>query len=264
MGDYLETGQVVYDDEATPAGSPAADKAPSAATSFAQAFRAARAEKGAGKTFTWAGKKFTTNIAGEGASRPQGGRSGTGGGGRGGKATPAVSAATSKFFSKLPTIQSTISKMRGNSPAATPRATRNAPVLDTSKDTSTRLRAAAAEAETSAAQRDKDIKAPAGRNVGAKLADKLGFSSSERRSAQYLRDQADVAGKREQRQRWADVKSEGDKAGRLERMRRAAYAPGASRMAKDEYKYALESGMYRKGGKIDGCAVRGKTRASMK
>jgi hypothetical protein len=63
------------------------------------------------------------------------------------------------------------------------------------------------------------------------------------------------------------------KEGKLEEIRRAAEAPGASRYAKDRYRMAKETGMYAKGGKvkgyakggkIDGCAVRGKTRAIRK
>lgn len=51
------------------------------------------------------------------------------------------------------------------------------------------------------------------------------------------------------------------RAAKLEAMRVAAEAPGASTYARDRYRYAKETGMYAKGGKIDGCAVRGKTRA---
>ena len=36
--------------------------------SFAEAFRAARKEKGAGSTFSWNGKSYSTNLAGEGSS----------------------------------------------------------------------------------------------------------------------------------------------------------------------------------------------------
>ena len=63
---------------------------------------------------------------------------------------------------------------------------------------------------------------------------------------------------------------------KLNELRKAAEAPGASRYAQDRYKYAKETGMvgnlkkggsvkgYAKGGKIDGCAVRGKTKAGRK
>lgn len=62
---------------------------------------------------------------------------------------------------------------------------------------------------------------------------------------------------------------------KLEELRRAAEAPGASTYAKDRYRMAKTSGMvgakkggsvkgYAKGGRIDGCAVRGKTKAGRK
>ena len=54
------------------------------------------------------------------------------------------------------------------------------------------------------------------------------------------------------------------RAAKLESMRRDAEAPGASTYAKDRYRMAKESNMYAKGGKIDGCAVRGKTKAGRK
>lgn len=54
----------------------------SPATTFAAAFRAARADKGPGSTFTWQGKSYSTNMAGEGTSKPKAtqsaSRSGTG------------------------------------------------------------------------------------------------------------------------------------------------------------------------------------------
>jgi len=46
--------------------------------SFAAAFKDARSRLGAGKTFTYNGKSFTTNIAGEGRKAPTPGRTGTG------------------------------------------------------------------------------------------------------------------------------------------------------------------------------------------
>lgn len=43
--------------------------APKKAQSFGEAFRAARADKGAGKTFTWAGKSYSTNAASDAPKR---------------------------------------------------------------------------------------------------------------------------------------------------------------------------------------------------
>jgi hypothetical protein len=57
----------------TTAAAPAAETAKAKPQSFGAAFKEARARLGAGKTFTYNGKSFTTNIAGEGrkpAQRP--------------------------------------------------------------------------------------------------------------------------------------------------------------------------------------------------
>lgn len=71
--------------------------APKKAMSFAEAFKAARAEKGAGKTFTWGGKSFSTNMAGEGAKRSAPARRS-----EAPKASTGVSESTKKFISRLP------------------------------------------------------------------------------------------------------------------------------------------------------------------
>ena len=55
-----------------------------------------------------------------------------------------------------------------------------------------------------------------------------------------------------------------ERAEKLARLKREAEATGASRYAQDRYRYAKETNMYAKGGKIDGCAVRGKTKAGRK
>lgn len=69
------------------------------------------------------------------------------------------------------------------------------------------------------------------------------------------------------------TRSAASRAAKLEELRRAAEAPGASQYAKGRYQTAKESGMYAKGGKvkgyakggkIDGIAIRGKTRLKRK
>lgn len=71
----------------------------------------------------------------------------------------------------------------------------------------------------------------------------------------------------------AGTRSDATRAAKLEALRKAAEASGASRLARDRYQTAKETGMYAKGGKvkkfakggkIDGCAIRGKTRAMRK
>lgn len=54
------------------------------------------------------------------------------------------------------------------------------------------------------------------------------------------------------------------RAAKLARLKSEGEAAGASKYAQDRYRYAKETGMYAKGGKIDGCAVRGKTKAGRK
>jgi hypothetical protein len=51
---------------AAPAATPAAETAKAKPKSFGETFKAERARLGAGKTFTYNGKSYTTNIAGEG------------------------------------------------------------------------------------------------------------------------------------------------------------------------------------------------------
>ena len=69
------------------ADAPAAETAKAKPQSFAAAFKDARSRLGAGKTFTYNGKSFTTNIAGEGRKASTGTGAGT-----------AADTARSKFF----------------------------------------------------------------------------------------------------------------------------------------------------------------------
>lgn len=56
-----------------PEAKPAAPEKKAEPKSFGEAFRAARASMGAGKTFTWQGKSYSTNRAGEGKAAPKAG-----------------------------------------------------------------------------------------------------------------------------------------------------------------------------------------------
>lgn len=60
------------------------------------------------------------------------------------------------------------------------------------------------------------------------------------------------------------TRSPAARAARLEELRRSAEAPGATRFARDRYRMARETNMYAKGGKVDGIAVRGKTKLKRK
>jgi hypothetical protein len=76
--------------------------APKKAPSFGEAFKAARAS--GDKSFTWAGKSYTTKMAGEGAKRSTPTRSGTGSAAKteAPKAKSDVSGATRSFVAKTP------------------------------------------------------------------------------------------------------------------------------------------------------------------
>jgi hypothetical protein len=76
-----------------PETKPAAPEKKAEPKSFGEAFRAARSSMGAGKTFTWQGKSYSTNRAGEGKPAAGGkGKPAAGGKGKpqdtGGKGTP--------------------------------------------------------------------------------------------------------------------------------------------------------------------------------
>jgi len=87
--------------------------APKKAQSFAEAFKANRAEKGAGKTFTWGGKSYSTNMAGEGTKKLT--RSGTG------------SLATAKALAPAPKALAPAPKASAPAPKASPPAPKASP-----------------------------------------------------------------------------------------------------------------------------------------
>jgi hypothetical protein len=91
-----------------PAAAPAVETAKAKPSSFKEAFKDARSRLGAGKTFTFNGKSYTTNIAGEGRKASTSGGTGTGTTAAASaptpapekKATPEKTIAPSKFDSK--------------------------------------------------------------------------------------------------------------------------------------------------------------------
>lgn len=216
--------------------------APSRDLSFAERFKYARmAAKAAGldpskQTFTHNGKTYTTRMAGEGTSKPasssSSGRSGTGSSG--------VSAATSNFFKKLPTVGSTVSGMRGN-PPATPAASRANPYAPatTGKD-----------ALTANIERRNKLVAP-----------KKEPGYFERMTTNIAARNRDAMAKRVEAQKAKDIAERGAKAKRdAEAKKRAA----AFKKANTGWEFGAKLPGKAKGGKIDGCAIRGKTRAPIK
>ena len=181
---------------------------PQKAPSFAEAFRAARAEKGAGKTFTFGGKSFSTNMVGEGAKRPQSVKAAA----PKGSSSPLGDFYTSKF-----------SDIKGNAANI-----KGAGSMDTGKPS---------------APADKPTPSPTRKSA-----------LNAGRSKGFLAGMFD-----------------GDAASNFSKAQEKKYGKPSGRSVLLTGKEAREAnkrqgtiGGYAKGGSIDGCAIRGKTRASMK
>lgn len=176
------------------------------------------------KTFTWKGKSYNTKMAGEGASR---------------------SGATRRSAAGTPATPANVANNQSNTP---PVGSRQNPVKpDTKEDIQV----------TAKPRTSKDRSAEARTRFGKVVESVNPFRAIAKGIDYALTPSSRTANRTSER-------PAPNKAQRLEGLRRAAEAPGASRFAKDRYKAAQETGMYRKGGKIDGCAVRGKTRAMKK
>jgi len=182
---------------------PAAKPATSSG-SFGSAFASAR--KAGDKTFTWKGKSYTTDVAGD--KKPA--------------------------RASTPTASST-PKPRGDAMAAA----RSRGISDFAPKKSDRWSGA----------KPGNLPKPEGKKPFDAEAAKAVFRNSPTKPAA-------PAAKPKTR--------EEERADKLKRLRTAADAPGASRYAKDRYKFASQTNMYAKGGSIDGAAVRGKTKAKRK
>lgn len=170
--------------------------------SFSDAFKAARAEKGAGSTFTWRGKSFSTNRADE-TSKPKANKPSTPAPQRSTSAPKARDTGDSASKLAADMKRGSPLAMRANAPAPTPSA---------------------------------PARGPSGVGLGSPItADKQRKldEAGARAKSYYDQGKANIA--REQSM------SESDKV--KARMRQLG-VPG-----------------YKKGGSIDGCAIRGKTRA---
>lgn len=267
--------------------------------SFKAAFAAARKDPNKPKTFTWRGASYTTELASEkpkAAARSTGsgrgasttaGRGTTTTAGRGapttaGRGTPSTAGRGTSTGARVaaavaggPSVVATEAGARSGARAAL---SGDKPVVRTApgyKPNYNDKRAAELRAGTAADRKLENAPAGTPGAAAARLKKYLGITSARESTASSLERSG-------QRQRWRDVEAQGAKdaaaarnAGKLEELRKAAEAPGASGYAKSRYRYAKESGMvgnakggsikgYAKGGKIDGCAVRGKTKAGRK
>jgi hypothetical protein len=229
---------------------------PQKAQTFSEAFKAARADKGAGKTFTWGGKSYSTNKAGEGAKKTSG-RSGTAAPATAAPktaapktaapkaSTPAPKASTPAPKAATPTPTPTVNpaffKKKEGAPTGAAGVKTPAPKPDTSKaDAKKRVQDYASRMQQEAVKKRKEESAPTGRNVGAKLANMLGFGSENAaRQARYIRQREALQSRNK------PLLLVGDEAREANR------------------RQGTIGGM-KKGGSVDGIAIRGKTRAPMK
>ena len=277
-----------FDDKpiATPQAMPDADVAKLAATArqgvsdaggFGSAFKAARSA--GDKTFTWRGKSYTTQMASE---KPKPAV-------RSAATTPARSAATTPARSATTTAARPAAAVTTPRPGPAVPVPGRAPAAAAPKPQLTqseRYRARAAELAAEAKREAAEEKATGSAGNRARFKNLFGFGSSaaERASKMYTRS-ADASAKQEQAARWRDVEAQAAKdADAYARAKRHAAIiaegekPGASGYARSTAKFyrenpsAMKKGgkvakkaapvkKYAKGGKIDGCAVRGMTKA---
>jgi len=196
----------------TPEPAKASEPAKAKPQSFGAAFKDARSRLGAGKTFTYNGKSFTTNIAGEGksASRTE---TGTGTG---------TTAAASE-----PTKLNRNYKISPEQRKAIDAAAKKEPFTKTDSRAQADLKAMQARRNGAPASTTAKTVATTG---GTALRGKPGGTPLFRFGKDIANDPA--------------------RAAKLATLKKAAEAPGATQVAKDRYKDAASSGMYAKGGKI--------------
>ena len=205
--------------------------APQKAQSFGEAFKAARAKAldGGPKTFTWGGKSFTTQVKGEGGSKPAAKLATN-------KSSTSSSPVGDFYLNKYPKIKGNAANIKGAGPMSTGKADTSAPAANRtsppaaqrSKDSTVTGRQMLANLFSAGREKEKEISRRAGK----------GTNSAGRSGLQML----------------ADRQSRFDAANKAETERRRAMKKGGKVAPK---KMA-------KGGSIDGCAIRGKTRAPMK
>lgn len=234
---------------------------PSRDMTFGESFKYARmAAKAVGmdpskETFTYKGKTYSTRMAGEGAKKTSG-RSGTGStASKAATSTPkaatpkaatpkaATPTSTPKAAAPTPTpaVNPAFFKKKEGAPTGAAGVKTPAPKPDTSKaDAKKRVQDYASRMQQEAVKKRKEESAPTGRNVGAKLANMLGFGSENAaRQARYIRQREALQSRNK------PLLLVGDEAREANR------------------RQGTIGGM-KKGGSVDGIAIRGKTRAPMK
>jgi hypothetical protein len=203
---------------------PAAPEKKAEPKSFGEAFRAARASMGAGKTFTWQGKSYSTNRAGEG--KPAAGGKGKPPTTGGGKPQDTGSKGKSQDIGSKGKSQDTSGGKPQDTSGGKPQATGTPPV---------------------AKQKTPMTRSEMARKRFGEL---IGYGGTAASDAKTQANTARMREQQAQRARWSDVETQGAKAAKLARLKAAANAPGASTLAKQRYQSAVSSGSYAGGGTV--------------
>jgi hypothetical protein len=274
-----------------PAAAPAAEAPKAKPSSFKEAFKDARSRLGAGKTFTYNGKSFTTNIAGEGKSASRTGTgtgTGTGAGTAGSStnnnaAASAAAAAKAKQDAAAKAKQDAAAKAKQDAAAkAAAKAKQDAAAKVTGPSTKTGLNPNSIAGmiargnlfKTSDAFR-KSQEAKYGKAKGGKVKKEKTMKYAKGGSTSSKPPQptaAERAASAKFRKSVKDLKVTPENAAAIGRGNRSTGMAKGGKMATKfgaamKKKSADTKGRammkFAKGGSIDGCAVKGKTKTSM-
>ena len=219
------------------------------AGSFGAAFRAARKEKGAGSTFTWNGKSYSTNMASDKPTSKPAARSTTSSTPTSASKPTAAAAPKPAAGANPPSVKQVVSAAKAApKPAYTP----------SPDDT----RAAKLAADAAAARkRAADTKDYSGSAIYSRLQNALGITSARENIAKTLQQQA-------QRKRWADVTAQGeqDKTAAVDAQKRADRIAAGNKpnATMTEKFYANNPDAMKKGGTVKKLAKGGKAKMSTK
>jgi hypothetical protein len=251
----------------TPEPAKASEPAKAKPKSFGETFKAERARLGAGKTFTYNGKSFTTNIAGEGSKAPAAAAK---------TAAPKNPPAAASNNPPKPAPKNPPAAASNNPPKPAPTAPAGTPALlakNASSDTMAILRATrVAREKKEAEERKKRIGMPAYERMakGGKVKKEKTMkyakggstppqpTAAERKSdAKFRESIKDIKVTPEQGKILNKTGKKMAKGGKM------ATKFGAAMKKKSADTKGRAMPKFAKGGSIDGCAVKGKTKTSM-
>ena len=213
-----------------PETKPAAPEKKAEPKSFGEAFRAARASMGAGKTFTWQGKSYSTNRAGEGKPAA------------GGKGKPQDTGRGKPQDTGRGKPQDTSGGKPQDTSGGKPQDTSGGKPQDTSGGKPQATGTPPVAKQKTPMTRSEMARARMGRIIG--------YGGTAASDAKTQANTARMREQQAQRARWSDVETQGAKAAKLARLKAAAEAPGASTLTKQRYQTAVSSGSYAGGGTV--------------